>query len=109
MQQMNVLEIRVSDQAELAALRARLQAHPGVDVRQCAGESGPGEQGVGDFLQVAAASGGAIVVAIKAIPEFIRSRRTDVSVSIKEGDREVVITAANADDALKLLDKATDD
>jgi len=103
---MTTVEIHISDQAELAALRALLQAHPGVDAEQRAGEPEQGEQGAWDFLQVAAASGGAMVVAIKSIPEFIRSRRTDVSVSIKKGDQEILITAPTADDALKLAEKA---
>ena len=105
----NAVEIRVSDPAELGALRARLQAQPGVEVLQCAGEAGRGEQGVADFLQVTAASGGAMVVALKTIPEFIRSRRKDVSVTLKKDGREIVIDAPDADAALKLLDKIIDD
>jgi hypothetical protein len=107
--QTDAIEIRVSDPAELAALRGRLQAQPGIEVRQCAGEAAPGEQGVADFLQVTAASGGAVVVAIKTIPEFIKSRRRDVSVTVRKDDQEIVVTAASADEALKLLDKVVND
>jgi hypothetical protein len=105
---MTSVRISVSDPAELAPLRRLLQAHPDVEVDQRAAGTSPGEQGAWDFLQVSAASGGAMVVAIKAIPEFIRSRRSDASVSVKMTDREIVITAANAADALQLLEKAMD-
>ncbi|GGN65728.1 hypothetical protein GCM10011579_036480 [Streptomyces albiflavescens] len=103
---MVTVAISVSDRAETRSLREHLRRHGHLDVEQLPGTPGPGELGVWDFLQVTAASGGVLVVAIRTLPEFIKSRRTDVSVTVKTGDREFVITAANADDALRLIDEA---
>ncbi|WP_406501818.1 effector-associated constant component EACC1 [Streptomyces sp. NBC_00500] len=96
----------MSEQAEIRSLREHLRRNGHIDVEQHSGAPGPGELGIWDFLQVTAASGGVLVVAIRTLPEFIRSRRTDVSVTVKTNDREFVITAANADDALRLIDEA---
>lgn len=105
---MRTVEISVSDPAEVGSLHKHLSRIPQLDVTQCSAAPRPGELGAWDFLQVTAASGGALVVAIKTIPEFIRSRRTDVSVTLKNGDQEIAITAANADDALRLVERALD-
>lgn len=105
---MVTVALSVSDQAEISSLRAHLHRNRDIAVEQRAGAPGPGEQGIWDFLQVTAATGGLLVVAIRTLPEFIRSRRTDVSVTVKKGDQEVVITAANAEDALRLMEKALD-
>jgi hypothetical protein len=103
-----VVTVSISDPTELRSLRNHMADAPGVAVSRATGAAGDGELGAWDVLQVAAAGGGAIVVAIKMIPEFIRSRRRDVSVTVKiDGDRrEVVITAANAEDAVRLIEKA---
>lgn len=47
-----------------------------------------------------------LAAAVGTIPEFIRSRRTDVTVTIKREDLEVEVNASNAEDALRLVDKA---
>lgn len=107
----DVVELSISDHSELGSLRQLLARIPGVDVHQISGSPGPGEQGAFDYLQLAttaAGSGGALVLAIRTIPEFIRSRRRDVSVTVKTGDTEVTITAANAQDAVTLLEKSFD-
>ncbi|MDH6143427.1 MULTISPECIES: effector-associated constant component EACC1 [Kitasatospora] len=103
---MVTIELRVSDPAELRALRTLLVRMPGLEVVQQAGAPVQGELGVWDFLQVAAASGGVLAAAVGTIPEFIRSRRTDVTVTIKREDLEVEVNASNAEDALRLVDKA---
>lgn len=102
---MVIIELRVSDPAELGSLRSLLARIPGLEVVQQSGTPAPGELGVWDFLQVAAASGGALATAIGTLPEFIRSRRTDVTVKVKRDDVEVEISATNSRDALLLLDK----
>ncbi|MEV0293952.1 hypothetical protein [Nocardia sp. NPDC050710] len=104
-------QISISDDAELRSLRTLLSAIPGIEVVQISGRAEPGQLGFLDILQIAAPSGGAIIVAVKTLPEFIKSRRKDVSVTVKvdrRGEREVVVTAANADDAVKLIEQALD-
>ncbi|MFE0458624.1 hypothetical protein ACFW1A_05090 [Kitasatospora sp. NPDC058965] len=103
---MITIELQVSDPAEVRALRTLLEHVPGVQVVQLSGAPRAGELGVWDFLQVVAASGGVLATAVSTIPEFIRSRRTDVSVTIKRDDLEVEVTAANAEDALRVVDRA---
>jgi len=100
------IELMVSDPAELRSLRSLLERVPELEVVQRGSEPGPGEQGAWDFLQVIAASGGTLAVAVRVLPEFIRSRRTDVSVTVRKDGQEIVVTAANAEDALRLVDKA---
>lgn len=103
---MVTIALLVSEQAELRSLREHLSRNSLLAVQQRAGTPGPGEQGVWDFLQVTAATGGVMVAAIRTLPDFIRSRRTDVSLTVTTDDREIVITATNAEDALRLMEKA---
>ncbi len=107
---MVAVEISVSEQSELASLSRHLKRAPGVQVERVPGTPGPGEQGVWDLLQVAAGSGGALVIAIKMIPEFLKSRsKPTVSVTVKlsaDGSKDIVINAASGEDAFRLLDKA---
>lgn len=95
----------VSEPAELGSLRQHLQRVPGVDVVQDSSAPGPGELGAWDVLQVAAASGGVLAVAVKALPEFIRSRRSDITITIKRGEESVTLTATNVEEAMPVLDK----
>jgi hypothetical protein len=99
----------VSDPAELRSLREHLRRVPGVEVTQIPGRSEPGEQGAWDLLQVLAAGGGALAVAIKTLPDFIRSRRSDVTVTVTSGDRSVTVTATNVDDAMSIVDNVLGD
>jgi hypothetical protein len=119
--------ISVSEPAELRSLGEHLDRVPGVTVRRIPARHGllwrafvrwipattvpSGELGGWDVLQVAAASGGALVVAIKTLPAFIRSRRADVSITVRldpDGGRRIELTAPNADAAVRLLEKALD-
>lgn len=97
-------EVSVSDPAELRSLREHLRRIPGVEVSQIPGKPGPGEQGAWDVVQVVAASGGVFAVAITTLPEFIRSRRSDVTITVTSGDRSVTVTATNIDDAMSMVD-----
>lgn len=76
------------------------------------GRPGAGEQGVWDLLQVAAASGGALAVALGVLPAFLQSRSREVTVTVKIGEgedrKEVAITARNAEDAMGLLKRVLD-
>ncbi|MEU2032242.1 effector-associated constant component EACC1 [Nocardia amamiensis] len=62
------------------------------------------------IIALAAASSGPIVAAIKTLPEFIRSRRKDVSLVLGfeiKGRRVVTVelTAANADEAVQVIEQ----
>lgn len=103
------VELSVSDPGELRSLREHLRRVPGVEVTQMPGVPADGELGAWDVLQVAAVGGGALAVAIRTLPEFIRSRRSDVTVTVKSKDRTVTVTATNVDDAIAIVDKSLGD
>ena len=101
-------ELTVSDQSQLGELRDFLSlAIPGIHVSQIAGQPAPGEQGVLDFLEVLASSS-TIVAIVKTLPEFIRSRRTALSVTITTKGKSITVTATNINDVLPVLEQTRD-
>ncbi|MCX5612752.1 MULTISPECIES: effector-associated constant component EACC1 [unclassified Streptomyces] len=101
-------EVSVSDPGELRSLREHLRLIPGVDVDQAPGIPGEGELGVWDVLQVTAVGSGALAVAVRTLPEFIRSRRSSVTVTVKTAGKTVTVTAQNIDEAMPIVEKALD-
>ena len=101
-------DVVVSDQAELRALREWWQAAPGVRVVQQAGAPAAGEQGVLDYLTVLGSSAG-LVAAIQVLPEFLRSRRSSVTVTMKLRGEDFSITAENVDEVMPLIERLVDD
>ena len=98
-------ELAVSDPAQLRSLRELLSRIPGVEVTQIPGEPGPAELGVWDVLQVVAGSSGVLAIAIKTMPEFIRSRRSDITLTVTSGEKSITLTATNVEEATASLDK----
>ncbi|MGE7386592.1 effector-associated constant component EACC1 [Streptomyces sp. NPDC004126] len=101
-------EVSVSDPGELRSLREHLRLVPGVDVVQAPGSPGEGELGVWDVLQVTAVGSGALAVAVRTLPAFIRSRRSTVTVTVKTAGKTVTVTAANTDEAMAIVERALD-
>lgn len=99
------VEVTFSDPAEFLALRRWLGRAPGVRVEQRAGVPLPGEQGVWDVLAVLASGSGVLAVALQTLPEFIRSRRADLSITLKTDGRELKLDATNIADAQSLIDR----
>ncbi|MET8765644.1 hypothetical protein [Streptomyces sp. NPDC004658] len=104
----HVLEVSVSDPGELRSLREHLRRVPGVEIIQLPGTLADGELGAWDVLQVVAAGSGALAVAARTLPAFIRSRRSNVSVTVKTADRTVTITVDNVDDVMPVVEKVLD-
>jgi hypothetical protein len=50
-----------------------------------------------------------VLVAIRTLPEFIRSRRSCVKVTVTTAEREVVLEANNVKDVMPILDRMVDD
>jgi hypothetical protein len=98
------LELSVSDQAEFRALREWLGRVPDLEVAQVPGRPGRGRQGAVDVLTILAGSGGALSVAIATLPAFIRSRRSDLTITLREGERELTIRADNIPAAKDVMD-----
>jgi hypothetical protein len=103
-----IVELELSDPSELRSLRTWLERIPGAEVQQTAGTPAPGEQGASDWLTLLASSGGVIAVAIRTLPEFLRSRRSDLSVTVKVDGREYVVSATNVDEVLPAIQKILD-
>jgi hypothetical protein len=94
-------DLAVSDHAHLGALREFLGwAVPGVRVLLIPGRRDRGEQAILALL----ATTGVMVSAIKILPEFLRSRRTALSITITIQARSVVLTATNSGDVIPILE-----
>ncbi|MET8051538.1 hypothetical protein ABZU75_28445 [Streptosporangium sp. NPDC005286] len=103
------VEIAVSDLSELRSLRGWLERVPDVQVEQVAGIPGPGEQGAVDVLVLLVGSSGMLAVAIRTLPEFIRSRRSTLALTLKTGDKEVTLSADNINQVMPVIEKFFDD
>jgi hypothetical protein len=98
--------LSVSDPAEFASARDWLGRVPGIDVRQLPSVPAPGEQGAGDLLMIVAESTGVLTVAVRSLPEFIRSRRSNVTVTVTTADKKFELTTTNVAEVMPLLEKA---
>jgi Effector Associated Constant Component 1 len=98
----------VSDPSQLGALQEFLSwAAPGARVSRIAGEPGAGEQGALDVLAVLASSGG-MLAAIKVLPEFLRSRKTGLSITTTVKGEPFSLTATNVDEVMPILERLLD-
>ena len=102
------VELSVSDYAQIGSLWEWLRLSPDVRVERIAGYPGPGEQGALDVLTVVAGSSG-LVAAVKTIPDFIRSRRSGLSVTITVKDEKLILNATNVNDITPILERLLDD
>jgi hypothetical protein len=91
--------LTLSHRSELRALRDYLGwAATGVRVLQLPGQ----ERAVLDQLTLLATSAD-MLTAVKLLPEFLRSRRTAMSVTIIIGGTPVTLTTANLDEVLPAI------
>lgn len=102
------LEIRVSDYAEIGSLQHWLNSTPNVKVLRVPGKASTGEQGALDTLAIVAGSSG-MLTALRMIPEFLRSRRTGLSVSTVVKGKEFILNATNIDDVMPILERILDE
>lgn len=101
------IALSVSDQSQLGSLQEFLRMAPGVRVIRVPGEPVAGEQGALDVLTVLAGSSG-LVAAVKVLPEFLRSRRTGLSITMTVRGTPFTLTATNADEIMPILDRLLD-
>jgi len=100
--------ISVSEHSELASLERWLQSVPEVRVERRAGMPGAGEQGVLDELVLFAGSGG-VITAIKVLPEFLRAKRSGISVTTIVKDKPFTMTVTNVEEVLPIIQQLLDD
>src|SRR5258708_7127219 len=98
------VEIAVSDLSEFLPLCGWLERVPAVKVERTPGTPRPGEQGAWDVLTIFAGSSGALAVAARSLPEFIRSRRSDLTITVKIDEKEFTLHAANVDEVASIID-----
>jgi hypothetical protein len=105
---MNNVELSLSDYAQLGSLEDYLRlAAPDVAVTRAPGRPARGEQGALDVLTVLADST-VLVALVKVLPEFLRSRRPGMSVTMELPGKRLAVTADNADDIMPVIDKFLD-
>jgi hypothetical protein len=105
------VELTVSDYSQLGSLANYLRlTAPQASVTRTPGLPEHGEQGALDVLMMVADSS-VLVAALKALPEFIRSRKSKPSITVKVKDkkgRSLTVTATNADEVALILDRFLD-
>lgn len=103
------MELEVSDPSQLGSLQEFLGwAAPDANVSRIAGEPGPGNLGVVDVLVLLASSSG-LVAAIKILPEFLRSRKAGLSITMTVKGQPFILTATNIDDVMPVLERLLHD
>jgi len=104
------VELAVSRQGELNSLRTwlTLALVPGAEVHQVPGTPGPGEQGALDALSVVATST-ALVSAIKILPQYLRAKRSDLSVTVTVRGKKLTVDARNVEEVMPILERLLDE
>jgi len=101
-------ELSVSDYAQLGSLADYLKlAVPEVPVTRSPGRARRGEQGALDVLTIAADSS-VLVAVVNALPQFLRSRKKGVSVTLTVKGKRLTVTAETAEEALQVIDRFLD-
>jgi len=104
-----VAELSISDYAQLGSLVDYLRlAAPGVQKKRSPGQPGRGEQGALDVLMLVADSS-VLVTVVKVLPEFLRSRKPGMSVTVKAKGKQLTVKADNAEDVIPVIDRFLDD
>jgi Effector Associated Constant Component 1 len=101
-------EVRLSDPSQLGSLQEWLRAAvPSARVSRVPGRPGPGDLGAADVLAMVASSS-SLVAVIKILPEFLRSRRTGLSVEMTVNGEPFTLTATNVDEVMPVLERLLD-
>ncbi|MGW2826229.1 effector-associated constant component EACC1 [Streptomyces sp. NPDC001443] len=98
------LELTLSDPTQLRGLRDWLRAQDGISVRVRPAAPAPGELGTADVLAVLAGSS-VLAAAVKTLPDFLRSRRSNLRMRITVDGRQVEVESENTDRALELVER----
>ena len=101
-------ELCISDQSQLGSLMGYLcLATPDIRVTRVPGRPSKGEQGALDVLMLVGDSS-VLVAAVKLLPEFLRSRKADVSVTVRVKGKRLTLTAANTEEVIRVIDRFFD-
>jgi hypothetical protein len=83
-------------------------AVPDTRVTRSPGQPGHGEQGALDVLMIAADSS-VLVAAMKLLPEFLRSRKKGMTVSVKVKGKQFTVQADDAEKVIQVVSRLLDD
>lgn len=103
-----LIELRISDKAELLSLQRTLTLVRDVRVERASDALTPNALGVADYLTAVGSSAGVLAL-IRTLPSFLRARRSDLSVEIKTKKKTVKLTWSNLDDIGPILGKLFDE
>lgn len=98
------IDITTSDPAELPRLRDWLRGQSHLDALYRPQPPATGELGASDVLAVLAGSS-VLATAVKTLPEFLRSRRSNLQIRITVGEQKVEFDATNVDDAVRVVER----
>lgn len=102
------IELAVSDYGQIGSLESWLSSVSGVEVLRSAGSPRSGEMGALDVLTLVA-SGSGLVAVCRMIPEYLRSRRSNLSITATVKGEKFTISASNVDDVMPILERLLDD
>ncbi|MFE3188224.1 hypothetical protein ACFXHA_04395 [Nocardia sp. NPDC059240] len=91
------LALEISDPGQLRALAGWLEATRGVTATRTPTASAPNEQGALDILTVVGSSQ-VLIMAIKTLPAFLSSRRSNFAINATVHGRDIELTASNVAD-----------
>jgi hypothetical protein len=66
-----------------------------------------GEQGALDILVLVASSGG-VLAALRVLPEFLKARRTGISITATVKGKPFTFTATNVDEVMPIVERILD-
>jgi|HubBroStandDraft_2_1064218.scaffolds.fasta_scaffold158404_2 hypothetical protein len=102
------MELAVDDPAEVGSLKSFVKlAAPGAQVSALAGSPAKYELGVLDVLAIVGSSS-VLAAVIQVLPEFLRSRKPGMSITVSIKGDEVTVTVANVDAELPDLKRRLD-
>jgi Effector Associated Constant Component 1 len=94
--------LSVSDQAQLSSLVTWLEQTKRVQVVRTPGTPGAGEQGALDVLTVLGSSQ-VLITAITILPDFIRAKRSDFTVTATLNGEKYSLNAKNVKDVTETM------
>jgi Effector Associated Constant Component 1 len=107
-EQLKQLELTVSDPTQVGSLEVLLRlASSAATVSRVPGVPGERELGATDVLVLVASSSG-LVAAIKVLPEFLRSRKSSMSIKATVKGEPFTLTVTNVDDVMPILERFLD-
>lgn len=100
--------LATSDLAELSSLRSWLHLLPGLAVTRNSAHPDSGELGARDTLTVAGSSR-SIRSALRAIPDFVRSRKDGTKVTVTIKDKKYILDVTNVDSVIPTIEHILDE